>query len=41
MREHERDIENVNEGDGVREPVTDNRKRPKAVASDQAGDNND
>ena len=41
MREHERDSENVNEGDGVREPVTDNRKRPKAVASDQAGDNND
>ena len=25
----------------MREPVTDNRKRPKAVASDQAGDNND
>ena len=47
MREHERDIENVNEGDGVRETVTDNGKRPKAVASDQAiasdqaSDNND
>ena len=24
MREHERDTEIVNEGDGVREPVTDN-----------------
>ena len=24
MREHERDTENVNEGDGVRKPVTDN-----------------
>ena len=34
MREHERDTENVNEGDGVREPVTDNGKRPKATASD-------
>ena len=47
MREHERDTENVNEGDGVREPVTDNGKKPEvtasdqAVASDQAGDNND
>ena len=47
MREHERDNENVNEGDGVRETVTDNGKRPKAVASDQAiasdqaSDNND
>ena len=47
MREHERDTENVNKGDGVRKPVTDNRKRPEATASDQAaasdqaGDNND
>ena len=47
MREHERDTKNVNEGDGVREPVTDNGKRPEAaasdeaVASDQAADNND
>ena len=41
MREHERDTENVNEGDGVREPVTDNGQRPEAAASDQAGDNND
>ena len=41
MREHERDTENVNEGDGVREPVTDNGKRPKAAASDQVADNND
>ena len=41
MREHERDTENVNEGDGVREPVTDNGQRPEAAASDQAADNND
>ncbi|XP_065633827.1 uncharacterized protein LOC112010702 [Quercus suber] len=47
MREHESDSENVNEGDGVREQVTDDGKRPevvasdKAAASDQAGDNND
>ena len=41
MREHERDTENVNEGDGVREPVTDNGKRPEATTSDQASDNND
>ena len=46
-RKHERDTENVNEGDGMREPVTDNGKRLKAAASDQAtasdqvGDNND
>ena len=47
MRERERDTQNVNEGDGGREPVTDNGQRPEAVtsdqaaASDQAGDNND
>ena len=47
MREHERDNENVNEGDGVRETITDNGKSPKVVASDQAtasdqaSDNND
>ena len=41
MREHERDTENVNEGDGVREIVTNNGKRPEAAASDQADDNND
>ena len=41
MREHQRDIENVNEGDGVRELVIDNRKRPEATTSDQAGDDND
>ena len=41
MREHERDTENVNKGDGVREPVTNNGERLEAVASDQAGDNND
>ena len=47
MRKHERDTKNVNEGDGVREPITDNGKRleatasDQAVASDQAGDNND
>ena len=34
MREYQRDTENVNEGNGVREPVTDNGKRPKAGASD-------
>ena len=47
IREHERDTENVNERDGVRETVIDNGKRLEAVASDQAaandqaGDNND
>ena len=47
MRKHERDTENVNEGYGVREPITDNGQRPEAAASDQvatsdqAGDNND
>ena len=47
MKEHERDTENVNKGDGVRKPVTDNGKKPETaasdqvVASDQAGDNND
>ena len=47
IREHERDTENVNERDGVRETVIDNGKRLEAVvgdqaaANDQAGDNND
>ena len=41
MREHQRDTENVNEGDGVRELVINNRKRPEATTSDQAGDDND
>ena len=41
MREHQRDTENVNEGDGVREPVTNNGKRPEAATSDQASDDND
>ena len=41
MREHERDTENVNERDGVRELDTDNGKRPKAAAKNQAGYNND
>ena len=41
IREHERDIENVNEGDGVRELVIDNGKRLEAAASDQAADDND
>ena len=41
MREHQRDTENVNEGDGVRELVIDNRKRPEATTSDQASDDND
>ena len=46
IREHERDTENVNERDCVRETVIDNGKRLEAVASDQAaandqaGDNN-
>ena len=41
MREHERDTKNVNERNGVREPVADNGKGPEAAASDQVGDNND
>ena len=41
MREHQRDTENVNKGDGVREPVTNNGKRPEAATSDQASDDND
>ena len=47
MRKYQRDTENGNKGDGVREPVIDNGKRPKAAASDQAttndqaSDNND
>nr|XP_023879058.1 uncharacterized protein LOC111991514 [Quercus suber] len=36
MREHERDSENVNEGDSVKEQVTDDRKRPEAAGSDEA-----
>ena len=46
MRKHQRDTKNVNKGDGVKEPVIDNGKKPKATAndqaaaSDQAGDNN-
>ena len=31
MREHERDTENVNERDGVRELDTNNGKRPKLL----------
>ena len=27
MREHEKDTKNVNEGDGVREPVTDKDRK--------------
>ena len=34
MRKHERDTENVNEGDGVRELVTNNGQRAEAIASD-------
>ena len=41
MREHQKDTENVNEGEHLKEPITDNGKRPKAVASDQAADDND
>ncbi|KAK9998342.1 hypothetical protein SO802_017945 [Lithocarpus litseifolius] len=33
MREHQRDTENVNEGDGVREPIIDNGKRPVVTKS--------
>ena len=33
-REHEKDTENVNEGDGVRELVTNNGQRAEAIASD-------
>ena len=36
MRKYHGDTENGNKGDGVREPVIDNGKRPKAAASDQA-----
>ena len=41
MRERQRDIENVNEGEHLKEPVTDNGKRSEAAASDQATDDND
>ena len=47
MREYQKDTENVNEGDNVKEPVTNNGKRPEAATSDQAAtsgqaaDNND
>ena len=41
MRKHQRDTENGNEGDGVKEPVTDNGKRPEAATNDQASDDND
>ena len=36
MREHQRDTEKVNEGEHLKEQVTNNGKKPKAVASDQA-----
>ena len=41
MREHQKDTENVNEGEHLKEPIIDNGKRPKATASDQAADDND
>ena len=41
MRKYQGDTENGNKGDGVREPIIDNGKRPKAAAKDQAGYNND
>ena len=47
MREYQKDTENVNEGDNVKEPITNNGKRPEAATSDQAAtsgqaaDNND
>ena len=34
MREHQRDTENVNEGEHLKEPVTDNGKRLEAATSD-------
>ena len=40
MREHQRDTENVNEGDHLKELVTDNGKRLEVTASDQAADDN-
>ena len=36
MRKHQRDTEKVNEGEHLKEQVTDNGKKPEAVASDQA-----
>ena len=41
MREHQRDTEKVNEGEHLKEQVTNNGKKPKAVASDQAVDDDD
>ena len=41
MREHQRDTEKVNEGKHLKEQVTDNGKKPEAVASDQAVDDDD
>ena len=41
MREHQRDTENVNEVEHLKEPITDNGKRLEAAASDQAANDND
>ena len=41
MREHQRDTKNVNEGEHLKEPVTDNGKRLEVAANDQATDDND
>ena len=40
-REYQKDTENVNKGEHLKEPIIDNGKRPKATASDQAADDND
>ncbi|XP_050280545.1 uncharacterized protein LOC126721538 [Quercus robur] len=39
MREHQRDTKNVNKGDGVKEPVIDNGKKPEAATNDKAAAN--
>ena len=41
MKEHQRETEKVNEGEHLKEQVTDNGKKPKAAASDQALGNDD
>ena len=41
MRKHQRETEKVNEGEHLKEQVTDKGKKSKAIASDQALDDND
>ncbi|KAL0003635.1 hypothetical protein SO802_011196 [Lithocarpus litseifolius] len=41
MREHQRDTEKVNEGEHLKEQVTDNGKKTEVAANDQAVDDND